>query len=407
MSPPTSYVYASLENTIEVFRLGKGSASLTHIQSLTFDVSIQYAWPNRTRTMLYVVSSGAGPMSRVKVPSHFVQVFRILQDGILESSQDPVRLENRPLFVTLDQEENHLLIAYNNPSDVTVHKIDENGRIDDQVLQMPLYFGMTAHQVRVTPHGNTVVVPACAHHVNGILAGCVDLFHYKDGLLSPQSRITADPSRVHQWRGVKNGGLGFSARHIEFHPTQPWMFLLLETQSELHLYDYDENGVSPNPRFIKSTLTGARFGASAQWASAIHFHPNGRFVYVANRAWDTEPNGADDVFVGGANTIAVFELNQTTGEPTLIQQIETRGIFPRTFGMDAQGKTLAVGNQEFGLIRSDNTLRQVRPSLVVFDIGEDGHLTFTLQHEHPDNDKVSFWSTVLTLNNDASERETG
>ena len=63
-------------------------------------------------------------------------------------------------------------------------------------------------------------------------------------------------------------------------------------------------------------------------------HPNGRFVYGANRAEATTEFQGKQVFKGGENSIVVYSINQSTGEPTPIQHIETEKIHPRTFHMD-------------------------------------------------------------------------
>ena len=112
------------------------------------------------------------------------------------------------------------------------------------------------------------------------------------------------------------------------------------------------------PRCIKSTLEGAPRGRSSQMASAIQVHPNGRYVYVSNRAWDTETRDGRQVFVGGVNDIAVFEIDQASGEPSLIQHVDTLGIFPRTFGIDATGTMLVVGNQEPFDVRAGDEITQ-------------------------------------------------
>jgi 6-phosphogluconolactonase (cycloisomerase 2 family) len=48
---------------------------------------------------------------------------------------------------------------------------------------------------------------------------------------------------------------------------------------------------------------------------------------------------------GGRNEIAVFRINEATGEPSLIQNIDTRGFTPRTFALEPSGRSLVVGNQ--------------------------------------------------------------
>ena len=390
-------VYASLGREMQVHRLDLASGTLTPLQSMMMPETIQSGWPNRARTLLYVATSGSGPMAKVKVPDHFVQAFSILPTGELQPRQQPVRLGNRPLHLTLDRTEEHLLLAYNDPPDVTVHRISPDGSVGEHVAQPPLDFGVTVHQVRVTPPGTIAVVPACAHHATGLEAGSVGLFAYRDGRLAPLARMQADPARAAPWRGIRHGAHGFAARHVDFHPTQPWMYLCVETQGEIRLYDYDAEQVALTPRCIRSTLEGVPRGRSSQMASAIHVHPNGRYVYGSNRAWETETLDGRKVFVGGVNDIAVFAIDRATGEPSLIQHVDTLGIFPRTFGIDASGTMLVVGNQEPFNIRAGDEIQRVLPSLVVFRIGEDGRLTRLHKYDHADNGAVCFWVGVVTV----------
>ena len=51
------------------------------------------------------------------------------------------------------------------------------------------------------------------------------------------------------------------------------------------------------------------------------------------------------VFAGGENSIAVFSINQSTGEPTLIQNIDGRGTTLRTFALDPSGRMLVAASQ--------------------------------------------------------------
>jgi 6-phosphogluconolactonase (cycloisomerase 2 family) len=304
-------------------------------------------------------------------------------------------LRHRPIDLTLDSDERHAVACYNDPPGVSVHRLEPDGRVGAEVPQPPLEFGPTSHQVRVTPPGDVVVVPSCAHHPTGAIAGSLRLFRYRDGTLGPLATIAADPAGAAAWRDVPNGAHGFAARHVDFHPTRPWMYLCVEAQGEIRLYDYGPGRVGPAARFTKSTLEGTTRGRSSQWASAIHVHPNGRFVYVTNRARDTEPFGDGRVFAGGVNDVAVFAIDPGSGEPTLIQRVDTQGIFPRTFGIDPPGRLLVVGNEEPEFVRDGGGVRKVLPSLAVFRIGDDGRLTFVRRRDHPDNGEVCFWVGVV------------
>ena len=390
-------VYSSLGRDMHVFQVDTGSGALTPIQTFALPADIQDAWPNLARTLLYVATSDAGPMSLVKRQAHFIQALKILPTGELAPHGEPMPLGNRPLSITLDGAERHALLAYSTPSNITVHAIRADGSVGDEVTQQPIQFGSTVHQVRVTPAGNIVVTPECGHHPTGEAPGAIGIYSYANGRMAPLARIEADPARAAPWLGKKIGAHGFAARHVDFHPTRPWMYLCVERQGELHLYDCDDKGIAPRPRAIKSTLEGVTPGPSIQMAASIHVHPNGRFVYITNRARDTEPAGDQQVFMGGVNDVAVFEIDPDTGVPTLIQHIDAQGNFPRTFGIDARGKVLVVGNQDHMLVRTDGGIRKILPGLAVFAIGGDGKLTLLNRMDHPDNGQVCFWTSVVTL----------
>src|SRR5205085_2644195 len=86
-----------------------------------------------------------------------------------------------------------------------------------------------------------------------------------------------------------------------------------------------------SPLFAKDSLADPGHALPGQAAGTVHVDPNGRFVYQANRADGTTDFKGKPVFAGGENSIAVYAINQDTGEPVLVQSIDTRGAQPRTF----------------------------------------------------------------------------
>lgn len=387
--------YAGHGRTMGVYEIDLDAAELTKVAEHAFPARIHYGWPNRARTIVYFVLSDSGPWGRSDDPHHMIKAFRILPSGALEPHGPESPLRERPLHLSLDREEKHLLVAYHDPSNVTVHRIEADGTIGAEIPQAPYDYRTTVHQVRVTPFGNIAIVPACAHSADGLAPGALNIMSYGDGKLAPLMRIDPDPARAGPWLGKKYGAHGFAARHVDFHPDKPWMYLCVELQSELHLYDYSRDGVSPRPRFIKSTLDGAELGRSLQLTSGIEVHPNGRFIYVTNRAHEAEEEDGRKVFVGGVNDIAVFAIDQATGEPTLIQHADTHGIFPRTFGIDPTGRILVAGNEQAGWVRKpDGAVERSVPSIAIFRIGDDGTLEFVKRIDLPDNGEVLFWLGV-------------
>src|SRR5258706_86571 len=98
------------------------------------------------------------------------------------------------------------------------------------------------------------------------------------------------------------------------------------------------NALSSQPVYIKDTLAEPDNVRPRQLCGTVHVHPNGRLVYGAERA---EPIGDADgklVYHGGENYILVYAVDEYTGEPTLIQRVDSCGLDPRTFAIDPTGR---------------------------------------------------------------------
>ena len=76
----------------------------------------------------------------------------------------------------------------------------------------------------------------------------------------------------------------------------------------------------------------------------------------------------------------VYSINQTTGEPTPIQHIETGGIHPRTFQIDQSAHSDRAA-QPSGASEGWHSVRVVTAGLSMFRIGDDGKLTFVRKYD--------------------------
>ncbi|HYA07061.1 MAG TPA: beta-propeller fold lactonase family protein, partial [Xanthobacteraceae bacterium] len=128
-----------------------------------------------------------------------------------------------------------------------------------------------------------------------------------------------------------------------------------------------------------------------QGAGAIHVHPNGKFVYLTNRTFPASGPGARTIAPGGENSVAVFAIDQTTGEPRRIQNIDGKGIQLRTFAIDPSGRMLAVAGI---MSAADGSLPA---GIAVMRIGADGKLSFVRKYDVELGDKQQFWSGMVTL----------
>ena len=81
---------------------------------------------------------------------------------------------------------------------------------------------------------------------------------------------------------------------------------------------------------------------------------------------------------GGENTIGVYAIDEKTGEPVRIQNIDSGGMHARTFTLDAESALLVAANQN-AVTKPDGT--HVPASLAVFRIAGDGKLEFLRKYD--------------------------
>ena len=261
--------------------------------------------------------------------------------------------------MTTDIPWENILVAFNNPSALRVYRIDPDFTPGEEVKQPgAVDAGIFAHQVRVTPDNRLAILVTRGNEGTPTKAedpGALKVFDFKKGVLTNEVSIAPD------------GGRNFGPRHLDFHPTKPWMY------------------VSP-------TNHRAR-----QAAGTVHVHPNGRFLYGANRAQDTVDFQGKKVFKGGENSIVVYAIDQSTGEPSPIQHIETRAMHSRTFHIDPSGRVLVAQHNLPVDVRDGDAVRTVAAGLSVFRIGDDGKLTFVRKYDIDVGGKTMFWMGMVQL----------
>jgi 6-phosphogluconolactonase len=385
--PKTAH-YASIGPELTLFDVDVDGAALNKRGSVTLPANIQYAWPHPSRRYLYVVSSNGGP--GVTGDRHYANALSIdPSTGVLRLHGAPASLPSRPIHTSVDAKGEYLLTAYNDPSNVTVHGLNADGSIGAPVAQpQKLDTGIYAHQVLAAPANRTVLLVTRGNDARPGKAedpGAIKTFAFAGGVLTNLASI------------APGNGLGFGPRHLDFHPTKPWVFVSIERQNKLYVYKLDtETGLGRAPMFVKETLSNPHTSAR-QGAGTIHVHPNGRFVYLTNRASAVMDFQGKKVFAGGENSVAAFSIDQKTGEPELMQNIDGRGIQLRTFGIDPSGRMLVAASIMPLLVRERDSIGTLTAGLTVFRIGGDGRLDLVRKYDIDTGDRLQFWSGMVTL----------
>jgi len=382
-NPKTVY-YASVGPLLKVFDVDVDGAQLRERGAVTLTANIQYAWPHPSRQYLYVVSSNGGP--GVSGDKHFANAFAIDPvTGALRPHGKPAALPSRPIHASLDRSGGYLLTAYNDPSGLTVHRVGRDGTIGARMVQQPdLDTGIYAHQILATPSNRCVVLVTRGNNSTASKPedpGAIKTFAFDSGRLRNLGSI------------APGEGFGFGPRHLDFHPTKPWVFVSIERQNKLYVYELNEaTGLSREPIFIKETLSNPKTPAS-QGAGAIHVHANGKFVYLTNRTFPAREGGRE-VSLGGEDNLVVYALDQNSGEPRPIQHIDGRGVQLRTFGIDASGGLL-VAASIMPMLRSDGMT--VPAGMTVFRIAEEGTLALARKYDVEVGSSQQFWSGMIAL----------
>jgi 6-phosphogluconolactonase len=389
--PHKAVFYASVGPALTLYHLDVDNAALSRQGTVLLPANVQYAWPHPSAHFLYVASSSGGPGSAgAQGTEHYLNCLRVdPATGALQAHGPSASLRSRPIHMSLDRTGAYALTAYNNPSGAAVHRINADGTVGEEVKQnASLDGGIYGHQIRVTPDNKAAVLVTRGNAAAGGKPedpGALKVYGFKDGQLTNRASI------------APNGGYGFGPRHLDFHPTLPLAYLSLETQNKLYVYRLKDDTLEPEAIFKRETLAEPGNIRGRQAASTVHVHPNGRFVYVGNRASDTVEFEGKKVFPGGENSIAVYAIDPATGEPTLIQNADVHGIHPRTFSLDPSGRMLVSAHILPMLVRDGAGVKSVPANLTTFRVGADGKLTFANSYDVDTDGLMQFWSGMVAL----------
>jgi 6-phosphogluconolactonase len=381
--------YTGVGPELNCYSVDVDNAALVKGDTVSTPANVQYAWPHPSKKYLYVVSSNGGPGSAgVAGDTHVATAFRIdPATGALTPHGAAQLLPSRPIHSSVDISGEYLLTAFNEPSGLTVHRINLDGTLGARVQQPnTLDAGKFAHQIIATPDNRQVMLVTRGNNApadNPVNPGSIKIFSFANGLLANLAAIQP------------GDGMHFGPRHLDFHPTQPWVYVSNESQNKIYVYKRDAaTGLSRDPLFVKDTLDDPA-PKIAQRAGAIHIHPSGRFVYLTNRAfWTTEFEGRQ-VFAGGENSVAVFAIDQATGEPTLIQNADGHANYLRTFGIDPSGRLLVSASVWPMPLREGTT---IPAAICLFRIGGDGKLAFVRKYDIDATlQRQQFWAGMVVL----------
>ena len=221
-----------------------------------------------------------------------------------------------PAHLITDCTGRFLLTAYYGDGGVTVHRLGEDGTIEELVQYIDT--GEKAHAIHAVDEDRFVFVP----HVCPTNKTCQFRFDSEAGLLTPNDPAELEPPDDET-----------GPRHICFRPQGDVAYIVNEQGNTVTAHRYEpESGtleIFQNISTLPSNYTEE--GATAH----VEVHPNGKWVYATNRGHDS---------IAGFNIDAVGKLS-SFGHFSVPSS-------PRSFNIDPTGQYLYCAGESANIMTS-------------------------------------------------------
>lgn len=242
--------------------------------------------------------------------------YNVAEDGKLSFVKSEFKtVDDMPCYVAFTPDMQYALSANWGGDEISLYDF-KNQALTPEIDNIVKINNSKGHYINTDPSGKFVYA---------VFLGRNKIYNYT---------IEEDKLEANKFQATFALPTGSGPRHMEFHPTKKWVYILNETNATITACFYNiENGsltTFQNVATLPASFTD--FNISA----AIRIHPNGKFLYASNR---------------GHNSIAVYEIGED-GSLSFVEY-ETQNVnFPRDFNLSSDGKYMIVGNQKGNSIMS-------------------------------------------------------
>ena len=246
-----------------------------------------------------------------------VVAYGIAEDGELSLLNSEPISEGRAAHIAVHPSGNFLLTAQYSGGSVALFPLAKDGRVLP-CGQIHAHEGASGvdpkrqtkshpHWVGFSPDGRFAFVPDL---------GLDQIVIYK---------IQSDMASMKKI-GAAEATPGGGPRHMKFSIDGKYIFLIDELSVSLSSFAYDAETGAAELVATTPTLSPAMKAASeVNTGSEVLVHPNGRYVYAANR---------------GHDSVTGFQIDPGTGHLYVVDNEPIRGVWPRNINLDSGGRWL-------------------------------------------------------------------
>lgn len=229
-----------------------------------------------------------------------------------------------PVHVALHPKGNFLAVAnYNHPgspasSSCAIFPVNSDGRLQPACARQR-HPGSGPHRRQTCSHAHSCTWSPCGNFLLVPDLGTDEVVVHS---LNAQRRSL---TRVSDLTGAPGAG----PRHLCFHPSGRFVYILNEISSTVTVASWDPDVGELAPLQDISTLPPGCDTRSH--AADIHITADGDFLYASNR---------------GHNSLAVFRVDRKRGLISNVEYVASGGVTPRNFFLHPSGTLLLVANQD-------------------------------------------------------------